>query len=303
MLLPYSGDRQFEHFGNQGRPHTTRSYASDRSGTKSYHFNSLGFRGEEFDPDAAMKVFVCGASYAFGTGLDWEETWGYQLKLKLARELRLHSTQINLLNFSQSLASAGYITRTIISQCASVRPDLVVAHYSAMNRSEFFFDGSAASVMPVPFPWYKRWRTLRPGWRKRLSRWFPALRNRAEANHFLLAWNHYNQLFTAETGLVNTLTNILLLQYFCRAHGITFLISWVEHKTLHEKRFLENAAISPLIRLVDAEHFCPFSVGDSELKTDVAADNIHPGVYSNEVFAERLFQVYKRLPRREAISR
>ena len=294
-LRPYCGDREAEHFGDHRSARIAKTYASDQSGTKTYRFNALGFRGEDLDPSAKLRVFVCGASYAFGTGLDWEETWSYKFKLQLARQLGLEASQVNLLNFSQSHASADYITRTLISQSAYVKPDLVIAHYSFMHRTEYFLDGSALNVMPIPFPWYRRWRALRPGWKRRLWRWFPGLRGRKEASNRLRAWNHYSQLFSGETGFVNTLMKILLLQSFCRAHDIECLISWVEHQSLRDPRFLENAAIAPLIRLVDRKRFCPFSIVDPDIAVDVAADNIHPGARASETFAERLLGFYNQL--------
>jgi len=292
-LLPYCGDRAPEHYGDgKGASHTARTYASDLSGTKTYQFNACGFRGEDLDPKAAARIFVCGASYAFGTGLEWEETWGYHLKVGVARHLELDASRVNLLNFSQSLASADYITRTLLAQCAVVRPDLVVAHYSVMSRAEYFLRGAAVGVMPTYFPWYRRWWALRPGWKRRLFRLLPGPGDRAAASARLQTWDHYARLYSAEKAFVSTLTNILLLQSYCRAHGINCLISWVEHDRLREKRFSENLAISPLIDLLDGECFCPFSLVDADICMDVAADGIHPGVRSNQVFAERLLRLY-----------
>jgi hypothetical protein len=293
-VLRYCGDRAFEHHAGNGEPHTSRTYASDKSGTKTYKFNGLGFRGEEPDGRAATRIFVCGASYAFGTGLDWEETWGYWLKAGVARELGLEASRVNLLNFSQSLASSNYITRTLIGQCDAVRPDLVVANYSDMSRAEYFLHGAPVGVLPIRFGWHKRWRVLRPGWRQRLFRLLPGLENRASANERLRMWHHYSGLFSEETAFVNTLTNILLLQSFCQARGIDFLISWVQHGNLRDERFLNNPVVSPLIGLVDRDRFCSFSIVDADLCTDLAADGIHPGASSNREFAERLTRLYMR---------
>ena len=55
MLHPYSGARRSEHFGPDGKgSHSSTTYGFDESDTKTYSFNSLGFRGEEFDPDAPL---------------------------------------------------------------------------------------------------------------------------------------------------------------------------------------------------------------------------------------------------------
>ena len=146
-LLPYCGDRGSEHWAGDGRPHSRQIYASDTSGTKTYRFNSSGFRVEDLDAGTAVRLFVCGASYAFGTGLNREATWGDRMKTKLAGKLSLDASRVNLLNFSQSLASANYITRTLLAQCDVVRPDLVVAVFSDMKRGEYFGNGRPVGVV------------------------------------------------------------------------------------------------------------------------------------------------------------
>jgi hypothetical protein len=299
MLLPYNGDRQTEHFASDGSPHTMARYASDQSGTRTYAFNSLGYRGEEYDRTADFRIFVCGASYAFGTGLDWEETWGYRLKLTLARRLGLDLAGVNLLNLSQSVASADYVTRTLITQCARVQPNLVVAHYSGFTRAEHLMRDGSLGLMPVRLNWLKRLWTLRPGWRRRLARWMPRATTRREAYRVLQAWEHYSGLFNAETGFMRVLTNVLLLQEFCRAREIECLISWTQHHKLFEARFARHAAIAPLIALLDWKRICPFSLADRELKLDLAADGIHPGPRSSRRFAECLEELYTKLAARK----
>ena len=46
-------------------------------GIKDLLLQCPGFRGEEFDPASPVKLFVCGCSYTFGTGLDLEESWSF----------------------------------------------------------------------------------------------------------------------------------------------------------------------------------------------------------------------------------
>lgn len=292
MLLRYNGDRSTEHFGPNGPPHTAQRYGADNSGKKTYAFNSLGYRGEEFDRAAEFRIFVCGDGDGIGTGLDWEETWGYRLKCMLARRVDLDLSSVNLLNFSQSFASADYVTRTLISQCGAVKPDLVVAHYPESTRAEYFTVGKPQGVIPVPLSRFRRRWALRPGWRRRLAKWMPSLRNKKEARRILEEWEHYGKLFNAETGFTRTLTSMLLLQEFCRARRIEYLISWTEHRKLFDARFAKNNAITPLIALLDWERFCPFSLADGELKLDFAADADYPGPRSSKLFAERIADLY-----------
>ena len=105
MLKAYSGSWTREHFGSAGRPHVLSTYGTDRSGTKAYRFNSLGFRGEEHNPDAAATIFVCGCSNAFGLGLNVEETWVHRFKLEYAEKRGLEPSDVNVLKFSQGAAT------------------------------------------------------------------------------------------------------------------------------------------------------------------------------------------------------
>ena len=295
ILRNYVGERRSEHVCDRGDRHSLMRYASDRSATKIYEFNPLGFRGETLDTAATFRLFVCGPSYAFGTGLNWEETWGYQLKLKLAEHHELAPENVNLLNFSQSLASANFITRTVIGQCERIRPDLVVAHFSFCARTEIYLDHRIATITPTRYPWHRRLRALRPGWKRRLARLFPDLRRRREADQRLRAMHHYAQLYSDELGVANTLSHILLLQSYCRSRGIECLISWNEHWQLAKPRFRDNPELSPLIELIDRARFCPFSIADKEIQLDFGADGIHPGPRSSELYSELLMQRYSQL--------
>src|SRR5471030_2283605 len=108
VLAPYLGS--FNHpksklaylaLGQHGRFVTADSSDFDPQATGLYKFNSLGYRGEEFDSRAPFKLFVFGCSYAFGMGLRHDQSWPYFLKRALANRLSLGRSQINLQNFSQ----------------------------------------------------------------------------------------------------------------------------------------------------------------------------------------------------------
>ena len=60
-LLPYTGEYRAQHFDESGRgSHSRSTYGADETGLVRYDFNSLGFRGEDLDPDARRSVFACG---------------------------------------------------------------------------------------------------------------------------------------------------------------------------------------------------------------------------------------------------
>jgi hypothetical protein len=80
-LLQYKGARKREHLGSNGKGgHTLSEYGVDKSHTIIYRFNSAGFRGEELEPNAEIKIFVCGCSYTFATGVNVEQSWPFLFK-------------------------------------------------------------------------------------------------------------------------------------------------------------------------------------------------------------------------------
>ena len=125
-LLHYSGDTLSTPGYNQHVPNATSNrYSNDASGQITYRFNSLGFRGEEFNPQAQYHIFVCGPSEGFGVGLDERDIWCYRIKILFARHRNVPPEAVNLLNFSRAGASVDYIVRVTVRGC--VRYMLVVA--------------------------------------------------------------------------------------------------------------------------------------------------------------------------------
>ncbi len=283
MLKAYSSSRTREHLGATGGPHVRSTYGTDLTGSKSYRFNSLGFRGEEHDPDAAATIFVCGCSNAFGLGLNVEETWVHRFKLAYAEKRGLSPADVNVLNFSQGAASNDYITRTLLTQCAEVRPDLVIAQFSPMYRCESFVDGQpycigtglwgiSTWVRFLAVPWQIKGTVLRRIWQ---------------------ASGHARR-YTAESGLANALRNMLLLQFYCRARAIRCVMTWTDRHRLDDAALRENPALAPLIALLDPTCFGDFAIRDPDILTDAAADGRHPGPATNAVFAARLFDFHER---------
>jgi hypothetical protein len=276
--LAYSGPRADEHVGAAGAPHSISVYGSDQSGTKTYRFNSLGFRGEEYDPAARATIFVCGCSITFGTGLDVEDTWSHRFKLAYAQRHGLAPSAVNVLNFAQGGASNDYIARTLLAQCARVRPTLVVAQFTVMNRAEAYESGEPFSIGMGLWPSLSLWwRFLGVPWAKK----------RAVFGRMRLASGYFRS-YTSELGFANALRNILLVQSYCRAQGIPCVMSWSDHWRIEDERFGRNEALAPLIALLDRTRLCDFSIRDPDIRTDTAADGGHPGPRSNAEFAERL---------------
>jgi hypothetical protein len=279
MLHGYAGTRD-----HGGGPAGVRSYGRDKSGTKLYRFNSLGFRGEEHDPGAAATIFVCGCSHSFGTGLDEEEAWPHRFKRVWAARRGLAAGAVNLLNFSQGAASNDYIARTLLGQVARARPDLVVAQFTSMNRAEAFADGDPFTIGPWLWPGaslLRRFLTV------------PWARKAAVLSRVRSAGG-YARFYSPESGFSNAVRNILLVQSACRAMRVPCAISWLEHERLRDPAFLGNAALAPLARLLDPACVADFGIVDPDLRVDAAADGRHAGPRTHAAFADRLLGFVER---------
>jgi hypothetical protein len=272
MLLPYRGSRKSEHLGPDGRAsHTRDTYGNDQSKTKTYHFNSLGFRGEELDPDSPLKLYVCGCSFSFGTGLDIEESWAFRFKEKLAERRGLPVSSVNLLNFSQGGASNDYISRTLIEQSARVRPDVIVAGFTQMNRFELLDETTAFYFQP-----------------SQLEKYAAAGGKRAELGKL----GEFLYLGTDENlEKIRMIKNMLLLQYFCRREDIPFVFFMFESLMREDlPAALSTPLTQPLFDEVDFDLLVPIEPGT---KVDHAIDEFHPGPRSQGLMAEAAMQTFQ----------
>jgi len=94
MLLPYSGSPLSNPKFNDHVPNTTNNCCSiDTSRSVNYRYNSLGFRGEDYNPDAKFHIFLCGASEDFGAGLEEQDIWGHQFKLSFAQQKQVNPSE------------------------------------------------------------------------------------------------------------------------------------------------------------------------------------------------------------------
>jgi len=252
---------------NHQHASVSRVYGGDTSGTKTYSFNSLGFRGDE--PTDGTSLYVCGCSCTFGTGLNWDETWAYQFNQQFEAA--------NLLNFSQGGASNQYIARTLITQCEAHKPTLVIAHFTHSDRTEYLLregDHPSAHTANVG-----KWtHKLKP------PREFKALFNRI----LTFANNHYRD-YCEYDGYYNALLNMFALQSYCRSKGIPLITLWADYKNP-----FNNLAMQ---QIRDMIAITPLSIYD--FKLDKAADNLHPGAESNKEFAKTLWGGYSHFKARE----
>ena len=115
-------------------PNLPEKYRLD--GDWTYEFNTLGYRGENYDPQAKFHIYTCGCSYTYGIGIKQHQTFSHVFKERLATEIKLSLDEVNLLNFSQRGGSNDYIARTIISQSSQSKPDLALVLFTTKERIE-----------------------------------------------------------------------------------------------------------------------------------------------------------------------
>lgn len=271
MLHPYSGARRREHFGPDGAgSYSSTTYGFDDSNTKTYRFNSLGFRGEDFDPDAPVKLFVSGCSNTFGVGVDLEESWPFLFKQRLAEQRGLPASSVNLMNFSQGGASNDYVTRTLVEQAGRVRPDVIVAGFTHMRRFELLDETTGFHIGAIKLEELEQ-----------AGGEYVELKKRAE--FLILGSDEIQQK-------MQMIKNVLLLQYFCRSQDIPFVF-------FHFQQWFRDdlpAALSvpstrPLFEQVDFGSFVPIDQG---MRVDRAADGLHPGPRSQEVLADAAWKTF-----------
>jgi hypothetical protein len=264
MLHPYKGTRRDEHLGPEGKDGHSRTYDDGGSNTNTYCFNSLGFRGEEFDPDAPIKLFVCGCSLTFGIGLELEQSWAFLFKQKLAEHRDLAPSQVNLLNFSEAGASNDYITRTLIEQSARVRPDLVIAGFSQMHRFELVDESMSFRFNPLMLQEYA-----------------------SAGGKFAEMAKHAEFLYLGTDEIqrkMRMIKNVLLLQCFCQSRDIPFIFLFFESLMRTD---LPSALSTPMTRSlyeeIDFDQLVPLTPAT---KVDRASDGRHPGPRSQELIAD-----------------
>lgn len=222
-----------------------------------YTFNQLGYRGEDYDPDADFRVFAVGASNAFGTGVKWEQSWPLLLTKSVSDVLG--KKRPNCLNFAQGGASNDYTCRTAVRQCVEVRPDLLVVWWTYAVRIERAVAGFVRHFSP----------------------------DNAHLHQSLLEW------YTDEEAVVRTLKNMLLVQWFCGVYRIPYIFGWTEYRKLRDPRFLAHPVCAELFELLDTSKFCDFSIEDQGIRLDRGRDGMHPGAQTHRIFADRLLDRWK----------
>ena len=169
----------------------TTQYGQEISGKHRYAFNSLGYRSEEFNPDAHFHIGVVGASNTLGIGLDYFDTYAYKFRMFIAAALGLDDGEICLANLSVAGGSNDYCARTILRQLPTYRPDLFIYDLAEVPRMELLEADGVRSIQ---------------------------LHGQDEASLAFL------DLYTVETGAANLMRNVLIAQNALVSNNVPYII-------------------------------------------------------------------------------
>lgn len=242
------------------KPKLDRTHGLDQSGTKFYRHNRLGFRGEDYDPGALKRIYLSGCSHTYGTGLDWSETFGYRFKVQYSHDLRMKVSDVNLMSFAVGGSSNSYNVRMLMSQSNVVRPDLILCNFSHKKNMEFKGENAIENYCP----------------------------SRPTADLSVLDHPYCNSLNL----FIQTMKDILLLQYYCEAHDLPYVFAWVDFHTLD--LFLEPVTDTHdfLRQEINFDHFLSTSLTSPSFVVDHAADGKHTGPLTNKKYGDLMYRKY-----------
>lgn len=241
-----------------------KSYGSDTSETVEYRFNSAGYRSEELDPGAKLRILIVGESHALGNGVPFECSLGQRFKHHLAQALNWPEAAINVINLSVGGASADYCARTLLRQIDGVAPDLVLGLLPVADRIEDYTAKQAKNYKVSDI-------------------------DIEEIENAPIPVQGFIDLYNVHFGRMNLAKNALLMQSICRLRGIeSILVSEV----LRPKNY-QTAILSPVYEQLDQGRLLLHRF--FEKRADLAADGMHAGKRTHEALAIRMLTRYAAL--------
>lgn len=111
------------------RNKTFNGSGSDTSGTNTYTYNELGFRGDSIYKNG-FRIMSVGCSHTEGVGVSDNQTWPYYFS-------KLVNNGVDL-NAGFGGRSNDYIARCIITMVDTFRPNLVNIMYTYPSRKEYY---------------------------------------------------------------------------------------------------------------------------------------------------------------------
>jgi hypothetical protein len=232
-----------------------------------YEFNSLEFRGAEYDPGAALHVFVCGCSYSFGMGVSADRTWPVVFTRLAAAALGIPVEQSHVQNFSQVGASNNYVARTLIKQCHQISPTLAIAAFTHNSRAEYL-DG-------------KKIRNL-GYWNIDPNNRFPEPPDAPGARFF--------RQYSERERFLNLLTNMVLFQSAMVNRRVPYIMVWIDIDRFHTAEVMSDPVLSDYYTVLDPSRISQLSIKQQHIHVDTVEG--HPGAQSHERFATALVREF-----------
>ena len=277
--LPYSGQRD-QVFQNLGTRWKTDKYCSDQSGSCEYQFNTLGFRGDEFAPNAKFTVFIFGESDAFGLGVAYEVSWAVQVARAKAKSAGFTEQQTCIMNFAESGASNTYIARMLATQCRLVRPDLVLVHTAVSKRTELLVGEQSWNCGP----WFGE-----PEMDASIEQADTITeQKREELRGVLKRGRGFLEHATHDQGLYQTLIELLLIQSVTALAGIETLMIGYDLHLFALYGVTGHTRLGPLAACLDTSNFrlCPL---DQVFAEDCSGiDEHHLSTEAHQTIVDRI---------------
>lgn len=299
--LPYSG-QELDRRANLGTSFGKLGHGSDQENGRTYRFNRLGYRGPEFDPAAAYRIYAFGESHAFGYCVDDDVCWPARFAAHWVRARGLDPSQVCFQNFADVGSSNAGIARAVVTQCSAAPPDLVLVHFAEHRRGEVYIEGRPHRIGP----WLLDEATARaapPDGPLRAGYLHQIERARAFYGWTLGDERVDETIFDLErdaTSLEDTLRNLLLVQYFCRARGIPALATCDLVDSLFDASVRRHESLGPLLAEVDPDFLTPLRIWSVE--GDLADDGHHAGPERHDRFARAMLRRYLESPPMPAAS-
>jgi hypothetical protein len=205
--------------------HTTSG--NDESGTCTYTYNELGYRGDSIYK-GGFRILVVGDSHTEGVGVNDNETWSHQLSRMIPNGVDL--------NGGFGGRSNDYIARTIVTMLKTFRPDLVLVMYTYPTRKEYYTKiGDLQPFHVNPWGYFK--------------------------NDTIGKIEHESYLTVShdENDMVNWYKNHLLITHYLKSHNTPFVWNgcFLNDKTINEENRFDGEYDNFFDKSADKTHAGP----------------------------------------------
>jgi hypothetical protein len=207
--------------------HTTSG--NDESGTCTYTYNELGYRGDSIYK-GGLRILSVGDSHTEGVGVSDSETWSHQLS-------KLIPSGVDL-NAGFGGRSNDYIARTILTMFKTFRPDIVLVMYTYPTRKEYYTrNGDLQPFHVNPWGYFKNDEIGK------------------DEHHSYLKISH------DENDMINWYKNHLLISSFLKANNTPFFWngSFLNDLTIKEDNRFDGDYDNFLDKSADKTHAGPHS--------------------------------------------